>query len=446
VAAVDGDTETAWVTPFDGAIGATLSFVTTEPVQAFELVQPSGSFSPITMIRLANGSTTVDAPVAAPDEAGRSTITLPTPLDAGPTSLTITQVDARTTVDRRYGDLVTLPAAIAELVSPAIPRTDIDRGATVSVECADGLLSIDGQPVGLSFSTTAAALLDGQPVDAEVCGGPVVLDAGQHLVIGSNTTASGPLSPMTVDRIVMSDASDAEVGPAPAPIDLSVERNDPRARDITVGPCPAGCWLVLGEGYNDAWQASTSRGDLGSSQLVDGGFNGWLLPPSEQPVAVELRWTAQAPVAWGLTIGLLSSAMLVLVLALSRRVPSPMLAAPRLIGSEPRAARGVPAGAVLIVGSAVLIAPIWGVIAIVPAALAVWAARRPRPWLIGRPLELIGLSASIAVAISVLLIERSQRPYPNAGWTLEFDHLNGLAAFAVLSMAVGAMFGSDTER
>jgi arabinofuranan 3-O-arabinosyltransferase len=445
-AAVDGDTETAWVTPFDGAIGATLSFVTTEPVQTFELVQPSGSFSPITTIQLANGSTTVDAPVSAPDEAGRSTITLPTPLDAGPTSLTITQVDARTTVDRRYGDLVTLPAAIADLVSPAIPRTDIDRGATVSVECADGLLSIDGQPVGLSFSTTAAALLDGQPVDAEVCGGPVVLDAGQHQVIGSNSTTSGPLGSMTVDRIVMSDASDAEVGTAPAPIDLTVERNDPRARDITVGPCPAGCWLVLGEGYNDAWQASTSQGDLGSPQLVDGGFNGWLLPPSEQPVAVELRWTAQAPVAWGLTIGLLSSAMLALVLALSRRVPSPVLAAPRLSGSEPRAARGIPAGAVLVVGSAVLIAPIWGVIAVVPAALAVWAARRPRPWLIGRPLELIGLSASIAVAISVLLIERSQRPYPNAGWTLEFDHLNGLAACAVLSLAVGAMFGSDTER
>jgi arabinofuranan 3-O-arabinosyltransferase len=265
-------------------------------------------------------------------------------------------------------------------------------------------------------------------------------------VIGSNTTASGPLSAMTVDRIVMSDASDAVVRSTSAPIDITVERNDARARDITVGPCPAGCWLVLGEGYNDAWRASTAQGDLGSPQLVDGGFNGWLLPPSDQPVAVELRWTAQAPVAWGLIIGLLSSAMLVLVLALSRRVPSPMLAAPVLMGSEPRAARGIPAGAALIVGSAVLIAPIWGVVAIVPAALAVWAARRPRPWLLGRPLELIGLSASIAVAVSVLLIERSQRPYPNAGWTLEFDHLNGLAAFAVLSLAVGAMFAADAER
>ena len=234
---------------------------------------------------------------------------------------------------------------------------------------------------------------------------------------------------------------------APATIDLTVERNDPRARDITVGPCPTGCWLVLGEGHNEAWRATASDGDLdlGRPQLVDGGFNGWWMPPSEQPVTVELRWTAQAPVAWGLVIGVFSSAMLVLVLALSRRMPSPTLAAPVLRGSDRSAARGVPAAAVLIVASAALIAPIWGVIAVVPAALAMWSARRPRPGPIGRPLELIGLVASVAVAISVLLIERAQRPFPNAGWTLEFDHLNGLAAFAVLSLAVGAMFAPDAE-
>jgi arabinofuranan 3-O-arabinosyltransferase len=444
-AAADGDQVSAWVTPFDGAIGATLSFVTTEPLGTFDIVQPAGHFSPITMIQLDNGVTTVDIPVTAPDDAGRSTVTLPTPLDAGPTSLTITEVEARTTVDRRYGDIVTLPAAIAELSSPAITRSDVDPDATVSVECADGLLNVDDRPVELSFSASVAALLEGEPIDAEVCGGPITLGAGDHLVVGSNSTATGSLAAMNVDRIVMTDTSDAGIGSAPAPIDLTVERDDPRARDITVGPCPTGCWLVLGEGYNDAWRASASDRDLGTPQLVDGGFNGWLIPPSEQPLTVELRWTAQAPVAWGLAIGVFSSAMLVLVLALSRHTPSPTLAAPVLRGSNRGAARGMPAAAVLIVASAALIAPIWGVIAIAPAALAMWSARRPRPWPIGRPLELIGLAASIAVAISVLLIERSQRPFPNAGWTLEFDHLNGLAAFAVLSLAVGAMFAPDAE-
>ena len=447
-AAADGDGASAWVTPFDGAIGATLDFTTTEPLQTFDIVQAIGDFSPITMIRLDNGATAIDTPVATPDEAGRSTVTLPAALDAGPTSLTITEVAARTTVDRRYGDVLTLPAAIAELSAPAITRTNVDPGATISVECAAGLLSVDDRPVELSFSTSVAALLEGDPIDAEVCGGPISLDPGDHLVVGSNATATGPLAAMTVDRVVMRDASDARAvsAPAPAPIDLTVERNDPRARDITVGPCPTGCWLVLGEGYNEAWSASTADGDLGSAQLVDGGFNGWWMPPSEQPSTVELRWNAQAPVAWGLAIGVLSSAMLVLVLALSpRRTPSPAFRAPVLRGADRGRARGVSAAAVLILASVALIAPIWGLIAVPPAALAVWSARRPRSWLVGRPLELVGLAASIVVAVSVLQIERAQRPFPDAGWTLQFDHLNGLAVVAVLSLAVGAMFAPDAE-
>jgi arabinofuranan 3-O-arabinosyltransferase len=445
VAAFDGDPESAWVTPFDEVLGATLSFVTTEPLQAFDIAQRAGPFSPITMIRLASGTTTVDAPVPAPDGLGRSTVDLPTTLAAGTTSLTITAIDGRPTVDRRYGDVLTLPAAVAELSSPAIPRSDFDPGATIAVECADGLLGIDGEPVRLSFSTTAATLLDGEPIDAEVCDGPIPFVAGDHRVVGSNTAATGPLSAMTVDRIVLSDATEGVVDSAVAPIDVVVERNDPRARTVTVAACPDGCWLVLGEGHNEAWRATADHRDLGAPQLLDGGFNGWLLPPSEQPVTVELRWTAQAPVTWGLIIGVLSSVMLVLVIALSRRMASPLLAGPTFRRSNRGAFRGIPAAAALIVAATVLIAPIWGVVAIAPAALALWAGRRRRPWPGDRPLELVGLAGSIAVVISALLIERSQRPFPDAGWTLAFDHLNGLAIFAVLALTVGALFGSDAE-
>ena len=148
---------------------------------------------------------------------------------------------------------------------------------------------------------------------------------------------------------------------------------------------------------------------------------------------------------WGLGIGVFCSAMLALVLALSRRTASPTLPAPALTTARRMGSRGEASAMVLIVASAMLISPIWGVLAVPPALIAVWSGRRPRQWLIGRPLEAIGLAAAAAVAISALWIERTQRPYPNAGWTLEFDHLNGLAAFAVLSLAVGAMFAPDAE-
>ena len=148
---------------------------------------------------------------------------------------------------------------------------------------------------------------------------------------------------------------------------------------------------------------------------------------------------------WGLVIGVVSSAMLVLVLALSRRIGSPSLPAPMLAGSSRVTPRAGVAAAVLIAASATLISPMWGIIALPAGLLAWWSARRPRHRLISRPLETIGLATSIAVSISALWIERTQRPFPDAGWTLEFDHLNGLAVFAVLSLAVGAMFAPDAE-
>jgi arabinofuranan 3-O-arabinosyltransferase len=445
--AVDGDPDTSWVTPFDGALGATLSFTTTEPLQTIDLLQPSGQFSPITMIRLDNGSTALEVPVPPPDELGRSTVTLPTQLAAGPTSLTISGVDARTTIDRRYGDIMTVPAAIAELSSPGIVPSDVELSAVISAECVDGLLSIDDEPVPVSFSIGAGALLAGEAVSAQACNGPIALDPGDHRVVWSDDASaalSAALSALTVDRVVLADSAGA-AGANQGPIGVTVERQEMRERTVTVDACPDGCWLILGEGYNDAWRASIDDRELGDPELVDGGFNGWWLPPSDRPVTIELRWTAQAPVAWGLVIGVLSSAMLVLVMALSRRVSSPMLTPPVLRGSNRGRARAGRAAVVLIVAAAVLIAPIWGLIALAPAALVIWSARRPRPWLLDRPLELFGLAAAVAVVVSALVIERSERPFPDAGWTLAFDHLNGLAAFSVLSLAVGAIFAPDAE-
>jgi arabinofuranan 3-O-arabinosyltransferase len=443
---VDGDPGTAWVTPFDGALGSTLTFVTTEPLQTLDLVQPVGQFSAITTIRLDDGAGPVETPVAPPDAFGLSTITLPRPLAAGPTSLTISAIDAQPTLDRRYGDVLTLPAAIAELSSPAISATDIDTDAFISYECVEGLLSVDDEPVQLSFSTTVGALLAGEPIAAEVCTGPIAVGPGEHRVVGS-AASTGALSALRVDRVVFRDSTPPSDVPAPAAIGLTIERDDPRARIVTLDACPDGCWLVLGEGHNDAWRATIDGRDLGRPELVDGGFNGWLLPPSDRPVTVEMRWTAQAVVTWGLAIGVASSLLLALVVALSRRIPSPRFDAPaRSFGADRATASPIAAAAVLIVASAVLIAPVWGLVALVPAALTLWAHRRPRPWPGNRPLELVGLAASVGMATTALLVERSRRPYPDAGWTLEFDHLNGLAIFAVLSLAVGAMFGSDCRR
>ena len=445
VAAVDGEPDTAWVTPFDGAIGAMLTFDASEPLQTLELVQPTGQFSPITTIRVGNDTTGFDLSVPPPDALGRSTVALPAPLAAGPTTLTITGIDAQSTIDRRYGDVLTLPAGIAELSAPGITTADIDADTTINFDCVDDLLSVDGEPIPVSFSTTAESLLSGEAISAEVCNGPIAFDAGDN-VLASTAIPTGPLSALSVDRVVLRDSIPDPTVPAGTPIGVTVQRNDARHRTVVVDACPDGCWLVLGEGYNDAWAASVGGSDLGDPVLVDGGFNGWRLDPSDVPVTVEMRWTAQGPVTWGLTIGVLTSLLLAFVIALSKKAASPVFASPVLAaGRRPSCGRAVPAAAVLISAAALLIAPIWGLVAVAPAALALWAGRRPRPWPANRPLELVGLTTAVAVAVSAVLIERTQRPYPNAGWTLDFDQLNGPAIFAMLVLTVGAMFGHDAE-
>ena len=222
----------------------------------------------------------------------------------------------------------------------------------------------------------------------------------------------------------------------------------PRARNVTVGPCPDGCWVVLGEGFNEAWGASADGRSLGAGRLVDGGFNGWWLAPTTSPTRVEFRWTAQRPVTLGLAVSALGALVCIgLAFAGARTRPQP-LRAPRLVTGQPRRSRPrlVAAAATLVGASVALVAPVWGLAALATAAVSYGAATRGRGRWATRVYELVGVALLVLTALAVLWIERRDRPFPNAGWTTHFDHLNGLALFAVLAIAVGAMFAADADR
>jgi arabinofuranan 3-O-arabinosyltransferase len=436
-AAADGDPGTAWVTGFDDAVGARLTFPELGPIgPALVLEQPSGPYSPITELELERSDTSVSAAVGPPDSAGRSSVAVPPEIaDAdGPLTLTITGIDPRVTIDRRYGDPRTLPAAIAELTATdGIEPVTTDAGREVSAACSDELFTIDGVGVPLSFTTTVGALLAGEAVEATSCT-PTTLDVGTHDLV-----AGGGGSALVLDRVVLTDPD----VPAPAPpsdIGVEVVRNDPRARDVIVEACPTGCWIILGEGYNDAWSAEANGAALGSQTLVDGGFNGWLLPPSETPTTVEFRWTAQRPVTIGLAISAVAVlACLAVALLASRRVLTP-LPRPRIVTVRPsERRRALIAGGVLSVAAGLLIGPLWALVAAVVAAVAVWL-RRPRTF------ELAGIAAACAVAVNAIWVVRRDRPLADAGWTTNVEHLNGVALFAVIVLAVGAAFAPDADR
>ena len=142
--AVDGDPATAWMTPFDEVIGSSLRFDELGPLgDAFVLDQPRTQSSTITGIRIERfGTEAVDVAVPPPDADGRSTIALPPALSEadGPLTITITAIDPVTTIDRRYGDPRTLPAAISELTgTEGIDVVSLDRRAPIAASCGDRL-------------------------------------------------------------------------------------------------------------------------------------------------------------------------------------------------------------------------------------------------------------------------------------------------------------------
>ncbi len=442
-AAVDGDPTTAWITPFDGAVGATLSFVDADVTgNELALRQRQGDYSAITRLEIANNDDRFVVDVPPADEDGNSTVPLPRALQPGTLTLSIDAIDARTTIDRRYGDRMTLPASISELTTEGLGTTVVDPTGEITGECLE-FLTVDGTPVTMRFSTTAGALIDGQPVVATACAPVLDLAAGDHRLNSSPATNA-----LQVDRVVLRDV-DAPVGTASAPsaVPVTIEQSDARRRTVEVGACPDGCWIVLGEGFNEAWTASIDDGaDLGAPALVDGGFNGWWLEPSVGPRTVHLAWSAQGPVTAGLIIAALAVLFCIAAIALSRSPRRPVAFHPSLRLRQPTTPRRSLAAALTLVATAALvISPLWGLLMVVPAAWSLAPRPSHAPWWRRRPLELCGLLATVAVALSTIVIERRNRPWPNAGWTESFDQLHGLALAGVLLVAVGAAFGSDAR-
>jgi arabinofuranan 3-O-arabinosyltransferase len=223
---------------------------------------------------------------------------------------------------------------------------------------------------------------------------------------------------------------------------VSVERTR-TTRTATVGPCPEGCWLVLGEGYNDAWTASVATAGvsttLGPPQQVSGGFNGWYLPPSDQTRVVTSTWTPQSSLNIALLIAALGVLGCLALALLDRRsaqsIPTCEPPAWSALGRRASTLEAATAAIALVLGSALLIEPRWAVIAIAPAAVVV-VTRRPRlaAW----------ASAALAACLgaAVLLLQRRHRYFPDAAWPGHFEHLHHAGLFVVVLLGA-ACVGSD---
>ena len=299
------------------------------------------------------------------------------------------------------------------------------------------MLQVDGTPVGLSFTASTETIVRGEPIDATVCAADgssaLALSSGTHTLTSTPGAASG----FHVDQVVLAEAdagAAADATPAPTVRVTSTSRT---GRTVEVAPCPEGCWVVLGEGYNPAWTASDASGSLGPPTLVDGNANGWFIEPTDEPTTITFHWTAQRTLNVALIASLLGVlACLALVVADRRRdgdalapVPVPRPFPPSRWDAE---TVGVPTVILTTVASAVLIGWVWGAVALA-VSLAAFALRRQRL------LAAFGFLIVIVAQCAVVLGVRRDRPFPNAGFPVHFEWLHPWTLLGVVLLTCSAL-------
>lgn len=437
-AAVDGDPATAWLTPFGVGAGPTLTVPTDGRLGELELEVARGDHvAAVTEVELSRGAAheTVGIDPAATDGTTRID---PAALadEDGPLTVTITGTDGATTVDRRYGEVTLLPSGIAELTGPGLAADPLP--ARLDTGCRDDLLSVDGDALPLRFRGATAAAFAGDPLDVTRCGPDagerLTLDAGTHEVAGTPGATTG----LDVDRVVLTNeaAEAALAAPAPEAPDVTVEGG--RAHQtVTVGPCPEGCWLDQGVGWNRGWSATVDGRSLGEPELVSGGMNGWFLPPSDEATTVDLRWRPQRWTWTALALSLAAVvACVVLVVADRRRRP----AAEGALTDEDRPALAGPWARDLrrhhvvwtaaTVAATLVVAPVWGLAVLALSLPLVWVRR-------SRLVGVVGLAGLALVTAAVVVRQARLDSLAGFGWvsTVAAAHRPALAMVVLVVAA-----------
>ena len=438
VAAFDGDLETTWMTDFDEALGARLTIDdVTEPVERIVLTQPIDDLSAITEVEISGGGVTERLAVV-PDENGTAVLEVATPIPAGAVVLEITEIEPVVTIDRRYGDPFVTPIAIGEVRFDGVPQVEPIGDTSWSAECV-AVATVDGEPIRATLSIDDAGWLDGAAISARPCTERIDLTAGAHLVVGVDGV-------FQLDRLVLDDG----VGPA-----LERGSGGPQVTVIDehryggsyrVAGCKDGCWFVYGAGHNDAWTVDVDGEDGGEPALLDGGFNGWWIDPTDGEVTVDVRWSAQRTltVAVGLTVvAIVACAVLVVLAHFRRRRDEPDIE--RDVASVRRRATpltrpaAIVGGVVWVASSFLLIGP-WGAFwgAVGGAALVV-TGRRLLP-------ALAAMSTVAAVGGYVVVVERSEMFRADGGWPDRFSSMHSFGMFAVACIVTAVVLADDATR
>jgi arabinofuranan 3-O-arabinosyltransferase len=377
---------------------------------------------------------------------------LPEPLTGTQFRFRFTGVREVKTNDWVSENKVAQPVAVAEvgLPGPRVPAL----GAQFDTGCRDDLLFVDDRPVPVRITGAMDDALKAQPLGVATCSGaPLRLDGGDHQL----RTASGLVQALDIDGLVLrsaaggaaSDATDTLVaeatasiteGPhadAPVPeVEVHDERPDKVRVEVTGATEGEPFWLVLGQSYNEGWEAVADGEALEPPQLVNGYANGWRMVAPGESFTVDLTFTPQKRVDVALLVSALAA---VVALALVVRKPryeahfpsalpepySPVLAF-RYEGALPTRGKAVATGVALAVLAWVLVGPVVAL----PLGLAAGVGCRHekfRRWLLLASPLCLGVAA-----LYVLYLQFRHAPMPSYDWPIEMRRAHPLGWAAVL--------------
>lgn len=423
--AFDGDVTTAWQTPFDGAIGATLDVqggpAAVDAITISWLDDEQHSRPTQLTLTAADGTVhTVDLPAGDPVAGGASATIGVGPLDASTLSATITQIDPRTTPEDFSGLPRVLPVGLTEIQLGDAPNEARNPDEALDDTCRSDLITLDGEPLAVRLIGRRGDALARSELQIESCG-PIRLTPGSHRF----DAAAGALTGFDIDRVVLDSAASSPAPATPPDPDTVIDEQSSTSLKVTVGPSVGPTWLILQQSWNAGWTATADGDDLGAPVLIDGYANAWLLPASTTARQIVLDWTPQRSVTIALWLSLAAGVIvLALALGLGRRRNEPE----DTDGSRPipRLALAAGLGLAIVVFAGPLVAVV---------AVAIAAATSRWRWL--PALVVTSCLAVVGVGISALEWRYDFLAAPD--WPSRFGWASPIIWVAVVTVVIAAL-------
>ncbi|MGH9213920.1 MAG: alpha-(1-_3)-arabinofuranosyltransferase domain-containing protein [Acidimicrobiales bacterium] len=470
----DGDPTTFWTTLRSRPANQWVEVALPEPATIDSLpltVVADGLHSVPTEVELwVDGAPVQRIPLPEIADGAGQNATTAVELDIDPVTGTrfrvkLTGVREVTTNDWVSDRAIAQPAAIAEigLPGPTVPPLP----ETFDTGCRDDLLRIDADLVPVRISGPMSDALAGRPLSVATCGvGSVDISGGSHTL----RTTSGLDVGVNIDQLVLRSGAGGAAGSTdgtlvdeaerasnaagtaegtgavpPPEVRIVEESADHYQLEVSGARPDEPFWLVLGQSFNDGWQATLDGTALAAPELVDGFANGWLVVPTDESFEVDLRFTPQRRVNLALWLSVVAAAGCILLLL---RRPRPTFVAPsampepyspvlafRYHGALPSRRDAYVTGLAIGVVGFLLAGPLVGLAVGIAAGLGT-RHEKFRRWLLLASPAALGIGA-----LWVAYLQLRYAPDPSFDWPIEMQEPHPLGWLAVLLLAADVIVG-----